>query len=88
MYFLRMQVIVTLIVSTTGSSVYTNRGEEWRRFGGSHLHGRYGLWYGMLLSSDYLPGVQRPRSQTGLRCACTSRTHHGRSAYYHSNIGP
>lgn len=57
MCFSRIQVIVTLTVPTTGSSVYTNRGEEWRRFGGSHLHGRDGLWYGVLLSSDYLPGM-------------------------------
>ena len=78
----RMRVITILTVSTEESSIYTNRGEGWRRFRGSHLHGCDGLWHGMLLSSDHFPGVQYPRSQTGLRCACTGCPNHGRSAYF------
>lgn len=40
----------------------------------------------MLLSSDHIPSVQYPRSQAGLRCACTGRPNYGWSADCHSPI--
>ena len=82
----RMRVITILTVSTNEGSVYINRGERWRCFGGSHIHGCDGLWHGVLLSSDHFPSVQCPRGQTGLRCACTGCPNHGRPAHCRLSI--
>ena len=82
----RMRVITILTVSTKEGSVSTNRGERWRCFGESYIHGCDGLWHGVLLSSDHFPSVQSPRSQTGLRCACTGCPNHGRSAHHRLSI--
>jgi hypothetical protein len=84
---LRMQVSVTLTVSTKECSVYTSRGEEWSCFGGSHLHGCDGLWHGVLLSSNHFPSVQCTRSQAGLRCTRAGCPNNGQFARCHFSIG-